>query len=557
MEGADSAARSSDDTNVDDVPDSGSIGTSCGRQPLPRGHNLATARASKAKKRNAKKNRAENARNALARASFATAATVPSTVVGTPLVDPQPDLLEAAAECQTPPPTARPSEKSRNSFSAEKLCKEKRARTAPDRYSPGGKLVEHGTFESRRGRKYISFADDADGDALTQVAGFRIVGCDVLAELVSNFRCECGDDAGCDIVGETLRGMHSNMEIQCRACNNKRSIDLSNVVRNGKRGRPVSELNLRAVLGTLTKGGHFEALDNLCLSLNTPSMSHGNWDRLVKRIATHAAVLREKALDEVHKAELELAKEEAGDAPPSMDRPTICDGCWAKRSKRKGAGSSRLGAGVLMSARTYGILEIDVRQSYCGVCRSAERRDVVSPHVAEPEQCGLNWRHSAKAMEADICAELLERCPKRRRLRANPVTMDGDATVASRVNNVCSAGVKNGLQFLADVGHSVKNVPDKLANMKRAFQGKIPMPAPPSVATRGEAGAGAHEFDTLTVAALKEKLRQLGLRLSGNKAELVLRLREASATLGTCLPHLLYHAPRLRPTNPRSAPPPC
>ena len=176
-----------------------------------------------------------------------------------------------------------------------------------------------------------------------------------------------------------------------------------------------------------------------------------------------------------------------------------------------------MGAAFGMGAESRGILGYGVKQKSCATCDAAKRRGVRSPHLDHPEQCTRNWEQSSKAMEAYLGAQIFEEMPRRKKLRANPVVMDGDATTATAVDKRCSPAVKVGLKFLADVGHAVKAVPDKLAEAKKAM-----IAAEEAKVTPRERQLKV--LRKLKVGELKEMLTHAGLETGGKKDVLMERL---------------------------------
>ena len=82
-----------------------------------------------------------------------------------------------------------------------------------------------------------------------------------------------------NIVGEKQSGLGSIFSIKCSYCGHVNEVKSSEEHRAGNRGPPVSDINTRAVLGSLHAGMGNTHLNNLLSTMNIPTMNH----RLFKR----------------------------------------------------------------------------------------------------------------------------------------------------------------------------------------------------------------------------------------------------------------------------------
>ena len=397
-------------------------------------------------------------------------------------------------------------------------------------YSPGGSRNitkdARGYIKNSAGR--VAAAGE---DSSPSVSGVRLIEAANLASLVSTGCPTCTQKTVVNIVAENKIGLQSTLTFKCEKCENNFEFRASNVVHTGGRGRPVAELNARAVLGALASGMQFGNLDTLLGVLNSTCMTHKAWDKLVEgkiRFALQKVLAR--TLKEAHRTEHEHAVKNGAkpDRAGRVEVPTLCDGCWAKRSKRAGHGSSKLGVGFVMGAKTHGILGYGIKQSYCPRCAKAKRQKVPSPCLnlrpgARP--CPKNWNMSSKAMEDAILASVINELPEKGKIKASHVIMDGDATVAARCEEVCSAEVFNGLKFLADLSHSIKNVPDKLEAKKKQLIAHVRARESPLEVAEREL-----RKEKLKKADLVERCKQMGLDSNGVVATLISRI--ATARIG-------------------------
>jgi hypothetical protein len=298
---------------------------------------------------------------------------------------------------------------------------------------PPEKLQQAGGYKVARdgtGKKHAYFVFcEAEHEHEHAPTGSRVIDVQGLAEFISTGCTGCRSKTRMTPVGETRRGLQSELVLQCERCNQKNKFLLTGDTSPSNRvpGRPAAEANVRAVLGVLASGNHFATLELILSSLNMPGMVHKSWDATVEKIGDVLEPLVEDALDAAHEKELEFAKakKRARDEPEEEYHgiTIFFDGTWAKRSKRAGAGNSDQGAAFGMGLDSRSILEYGVKQKSCAVCDRAKNRKETSPHALEENKkhCPKNWSQSAKAMEAYLGSEILERMPKRRKLLVRDV----------------------------------------------------------------------------------------------------------------------------------------
>lgn len=75
------------------------------------------------------------------------------------------------------------------------------------------------------------------------------------------------------MVGETRSGLSSVFNIQCSKCGRINNVHTSNHHRTGSRGPKASDINSRAVLGSLHIGVGQTQLNNFLATLNIPTMN--------------------------------------------------------------------------------------------------------------------------------------------------------------------------------------------------------------------------------------------------------------------------------------------
>lgn len=71
------------------------------------------------------------------------------------------------------------------------------------------------------------------------------------------------------------------------------------------------------------------------------------------------------------------------------------------------------GMAAVFDARTGRILDLDIRNRYCVICRRAERKE----EEPNPHFCHRNWYQRATSMESDIIVKFFEESEKKYNLR--------------------------------------------------------------------------------------------------------------------------------------------
>ncbi len=129
---------------------------------------------------------------------------------------------------------------------------------------------------------------------------------------------------------------------------------------------------------------------------------------------------------------------------------------WMRRGAGK-AYNSLTGHVTLMGHETRKCIGMAVRSKDCTICKWA-KRNKKTPRF---HKCGMNWKGSAKAMEADGVVELLKRC----KARGKPIHIldgDDDTSAITKVRREVDCNIEK----VSDKGHLVKNLGKQLQSIK-------------------------------------------------------------------------------------------
>jgi len=201
-------------------------------------------------------------------------------------------------------------------------------------------------------RKHVDISDEERDEILGPQGGFRLVDTAAMLKFFNKGCPRCGP-GGLQQTKDATKGLQSTITYRCSGCNGCMTFTTSPNAKPQGPGCPPAEVNIRAVLGLAGKGNHFTSLERFTSTMNMPGMSHGTWDSTLLKIGDVVQRLADDAVRTAHMDEARYAKQR-GVLPDKYGYyhvACICDGTWAKRSKRAGSGNSKLGAAFLMRGR--------------------------------------------------------------------------------------------------------------------------------------------------------------------------------------------------------------
>ena len=163
--------------------------------------------------------------------------------------------------------------------------------------------------------------------------------------------------------------------------------------------------------------------------------------------------------------DVELTYEEALEfleSPENLCTPSVAkcanlclayDMMWQRRSTGK-AYNSLSGLGVLVGSQTNKIVEYGVRQKDCRKCTFYKNKSLPVPE----HTCYKNFDLSAKAMEADLCVELVKKVektvsPQAEKILIDSIIMDEDSATMARLREE----IRTDITKISDIYHILKS----------------------------------------------------------------------------------------------------
>lgn len=199
-----------------------------------------------------------------------------------------------------------------------------------------------------------------------------------------------------NMVGETRSGLSSVFNIQCSKCGKINNVHTSKHHRTGSRGPKASDINSRAVLGSLHIGVGQTQLNNFLATLNVPTMNSQLFKMREREIGNSIEKVA-KASCEVY---LEQEKENAeksnnlGEVDSMPGIAVSYDMGWTKRGKGH---NSLTGHGASMGLKTGKVLSYATRCKACRVCESSKKSGkVAKTHDCRKKPCWVLQVHGER-----------------------------------------------------------------------------------------------------------------------------------------------------------------
>ena len=220
--------------------------------------------------------------------------------------------------------------------------------------------------------------------------------------------------------------------------------------RAGNRGRLVSDINTKAVLGSLHAGMGNTHLNNLVSAMNTSTMNHRLFKRGVKKVA------RERCEMNLN-LEKKVAKQSSGPSTDGLVGITVFyDMGWQKRGRRH---NSSTGHGAAMGLTTGKVVSYSTRCKTCRVCSHNKLTGKDKRH-----DCRKNHSGSSKSM--DVASELRSKAPKFG-VKFSIYVGDDDSTTIADIKNKFPYSVEK----WSDIVHTKRSPNSRLYNLRGCFKG--------------------------------------------------------------------------------------
>lgn len=263
-----------------------------------------------------------------------------------------------------------------------------------------------------------------------------------------------------NMVGETRSGLSSVFNIQCSKCGKINNVHTSNHHRTGSRGPKASDINSRAVLGSLHIGVGQTQLNNFLATLNIPTMNSQLFKMREREIGNSIGKVAKGSCDVYLEQEKENA-EKSNNQGEVDSMPAIAvsyDMGWTKRGKGH---NSHTGHGASMGLKTGKVLSYATRCKACRVCESSKK----SGKVAKTHDCRKNHVGSSKSMESDVAVELWTNALNSGTQFSTYVGDDDSTTIADILNKVPYK-----VEKWSDTIHTKRSLTTRLYNLKDRFK---------------------------------------------------------------------------------------
>ncbi|XP_061179391.1 uncharacterized protein LOC133188017 [Saccostrea echinata] len=148
-------------------------------------------------------------------------------------------------------------------------------------------------------------------------------------------------------------------------------------------------------------------------------------------------------------------KEMTGDSSEGLS--VSFDGGWQKRGSGRSY-SSLSGHATFIGNKSGKCIAFSTRNKFCRTCEVGKRRECDSAK----HDCRQNWKGSSKAMESDMCVNMLRELDKQD-VSIDTIIMDNDSTTIARARSE----VKPDLKKMCDKNHTLKEFTNQLYDLKK------------------------------------------------------------------------------------------
>ncbi|XP_061194397.1 uncharacterized protein LOC133202576 [Saccostrea echinata] len=210
------------------------------------------------------------------------------------------------------------------------------------------------------------------------------------------------------------------------------------------------DVNTKLALGMLHAGIGQKKVSMLLSVLNIPSMCHKTLKKTEREVGKALKEVAKKSCDDMTAVE-----KESSSTPNELS--VSFDGGWQKRASGRSY-SSLSGHAAMIGNETGKIINFATRNSYCKVCDNSKKSGKVLPI----HDCRKNWSKSAKAMEPDMCIQMLQDLGQND-VNVSTIIMDNDSTTVARAR----LEVNPALKKQSDKNHTMKQFTNKLYDLKK------------------------------------------------------------------------------------------
>ena len=192
------------------------------------------------------------------------------------------------------------------------------------------------------------------------------------------------------------------------------------------------DANSGAAIGTLTTGIGFAQLEELCAAMNVPCMSEKTYIKCRQHLVDELLKTAEREMKLAGEAEKEAAIKR-GDIHQGIPYiSVVVDGSWMKRSYGTNY-DSLSGVGAIIGYHTGKVLFVGIRNKFCTVCDTAQRRGTES----KKHKCYKNFDRNASStsMESDAIVEGFKTSMEMHGLIYKMVVADGDSNVFKSIRD--------------------------------------------------------------------------------------------------------------------------
>ena len=232
-----------------------------------------------------------------------------------------------------------------------------------------------------------------------------------------------------NIIGEKQSGLASIFSITCSYCGHVNEVKSSGEHRARNRGPLVSDINTRAVLGSLHAGMGNTHLNNLLSTMNIPTMNHCLFKRREREVGKAVEIVARESCEMNLNLEKKVSEQLSGPSTDGLAGIAVSyDMGWQKRGRGH---NSSTGHGAAMGLTTGKVVSYSTRCKTCRVCSHNKVTGKEKKH-----DCRKNHSGSSKSMERDVACELWSKAPQSG-VKFSIYVGDDDSTTLADIKNKC------------------------------------------------------------------------------------------------------------------------
>ena len=262
-----------------------------------------------------------------------------------------------------------------------------------------------------------------------------------------------------NIIGEKQSGLASIFSITCSYCGHVNEVKSSGEHRARNRGPLVSDINTRAVLGSLHAGMGNTHLNNLLSTMNIPTMNHCLFKRREREVGKAVEIVARESCEMNLNLEKKVSEQLSGPSTDGLAGIAVSyDMGWQKRGRGH---NSSTGHGAAMGLTTGKVVSYSTRCKTCRVCSHNKVTGKEKKH-----DCRKNHSGSSKSMERDVACELWSKAPQSG-VKFSIYVGDDDSTTLADIKNKVPYGVEK----WSDIVHTKRSLNSRLYKLRERFKG--------------------------------------------------------------------------------------